>query len=57
MQNASPSCFSGAAFLRFLEISGVGRFVDGGVEEVEAYPAKMDDWIASETMENTGNAL
>jgi len=31
--------------LRFLELSGVGRVMDGGVDEEEARVARMDEWI------------
>jgi hypothetical protein len=31
--------------LRFLELSGVGRTVEGGLGLEEAYAAKMDEWI------------
>jgi ribonuclease HI len=34
--------------LRFLELSGVGRVVEEGLDEDEAYAAKMDGWIAWE---------
>jgi hypothetical protein len=32
----------------FLEISGVGRLVEGGTDEEEAHAAKMDGWIVWE---------
>jgi hypothetical protein len=28
--------------LRFLELSGVGRFIDGGIGKYEAHAAKID---------------
>jgi hypothetical protein len=37
--------------LRYLELSGVGRFVEGGIEEDEAHAAKMDRWIVWEAEE------
>jgi hypothetical protein len=43
--------------LRFLELSGVGRFVEGGVDEDEAPEARMDDWVVWEAEEETGRAL
>ena len=30
--------------LRFLELSGVGRRVEGGEDEDEAHAARMDGW-------------
>jgi hypothetical protein len=32
----------------FLEISGVGRLVEGGTDEEEAHAAKMDGWEAED---------
>jgi hypothetical protein len=43
--------------LRFLELSRVGRFVEGGVDEDEARATRMDDWIVWEREEETGRAL
>jgi hypothetical protein len=43
--------------LRFLELSGVGRFVEGGVDEDEAHATRMDDWIVWEAREETERAL
>jgi hypothetical protein len=37
--------------LRYLELSGVGRFMEGGIEEDEAHAAKMDRWIVWEAEE------
>jgi hypothetical protein len=37
--------------LRYLELSGVGRFVEGGIEEDEAHAARMDRWIVWEAEE------
>jgi hypothetical protein len=34
--------------LRFLELPGVGRLVEGGTDEEEAHAAKMDGWIVWE---------
>jgi hypothetical protein len=42
--------------LRFLELSGMGRVVDGGVEQDEAHAARMDDWIVWEAGEERGRA-
>jgi hypothetical protein len=33
---------------QFLKLSGVGRRVEGGEDEEEAYATRMDDWIAWE---------
>jgi len=33
-------------FLRFLELSGVGRMVEDGTNVVEAHAARMDGWIS-----------
>jgi hypothetical protein len=43
--------------LRFLELFGVGRFVEGGVDEYLAHAARMDDWVVWEAEEETGRAL
>jgi hypothetical protein len=43
--------------LRFLELSGVGRRVEGGEDEDEAYAARMDDWIVWETEGTGGHGL
>jgi len=37
--------------LRFLELSGVGRCVEGGVDEDQAHAEKMDGWIVWEAEE------
>jgi len=37
--------------LRFLELSGVGRCVEGGVDEDRAYAERMDGWIVWEAEE------
>jgi hypothetical protein len=38
-------------FVRFLELSGVGRTLADGTDEESAYAARMDTWIAWETEE------
>jgi ribonuclease HI len=40
-----------ARLLRYLELSGVGRHVDGGVDEDEAHAVRMDQWIIWEAEE------
>jgi hypothetical protein len=37
--------------MRFLELSGVGRLVEGGKDEEEAHAEKMDQWIVWEAEE------
>jgi hypothetical protein len=37
--------------LRFLELSGLGRIVEGGLDVEEAYAARMDEWVIWETKE------
>jgi hypothetical protein len=37
--------------LRFLELSGVGRYVEGGVDEDQAHAERMDEWIVWEAEE------
>jgi hypothetical protein len=37
--------------IRFLELSGVGRLVEGGKDEEEAHAEKMDQWIVWEAEE------
>ena len=37
--------------LRFLELSGVGRVVEGGEDEDEAHAAQMDRWVVWEAEE------
>jgi hypothetical protein len=43
--------------LRFLELSGVGRRVEGGEDEDEAHATRMDDWIVWETEGTGGRGL
>jgi len=35
-------------FVRFLELSGVGRTMADGTDEESAHAARMDEWIAWE---------
>jgi hypothetical protein len=42
--------------MSFLELSGVGKLVEGGVEEAEAHAARMDDGIIWEAEEEGGRA-
>jgi len=42
--------------LRYLELSGVGRTVEGGQDEEEAHASKMDRWIAWEAEEEGDSA-
>jgi len=35
-------------FVRFLELSGVGRMIADGTDEESAHAARMDEWIAWE---------
>jgi hypothetical protein len=42
-------------FVRFLELSGVGRTVADGTDEDSAYAARLDGWIAWETAERVGD--
>jgi hypothetical protein len=37
--------------LRFLELSGAGRFVEGGTDEDEAHASWMDGWVVREAEE------
>jgi hypothetical protein len=37
--------------VRFLELSSVGRFVEGGTDEVEAHVSRMDGWVVWEEAE------
>jgi len=37
--------------LRFLELSGLGRTIEGGLDVEEAHAAKMDEWIVWEAKE------
>jgi len=41
-------------FVKFLKLTGVGRTVADGTEEVGAHAARMDDWVAWETREDRG---
>jgi hypothetical protein len=43
-QNLTPS-------VKFLELSGVGRVMADGTYEDDAYAARMDEWVAWETVE------
>ena len=36
-------------FVRFLELSGVGRTMKDGTDEESAYASRMDEWVAWET--------
>jgi hypothetical protein len=38
---------------KFLELSGVGRVMTDGTDEDGAYAARMDEWVAWETVEGT----
>jgi hypothetical protein len=40
-------------FVKFLELSGVGRVVADGTDEDGAHAAIMDEWVAWETMESS----
>ena len=37
--------------VRFLELSGVERYVEGGVDEDQVHAEKMDEWVVSEAEE------
>jgi hypothetical protein len=37
--------------VKFLELSGVGRVMADGTDEDGAYAARMDEWVAWETVE------
>jgi len=39
-------------FVRFLELSGVGRIMADGTDEDGARAAKMDEWVVWESGEN-----
>jgi len=41
----------GRRFVRFLELSGVGRTMADGTDEDGAHAVKMDEWVAWETEE------
>jgi hypothetical protein len=48
------SCFSCAwckGLVKFLELSGVGRVMADGTDEDGAYAARMDEWVAWESVE------
>jgi len=38
-------------FLKFMELSGVGRVMADGTDEDGAYTAKMDEWVVWEAEE------
>jgi hypothetical protein len=38
-------------FVKLLELSGVGRVVADGTDEDGAHAARMDEWVAWETVE------
>jgi hypothetical protein len=38
-------------FVKFLELSGVGRVMADGTDEDGAHAARMDEWVAWETVE------
>jgi hypothetical protein len=44
-------------FVRFLELSGVGRTVVDGTDEESAFAARMDTWIAWETEEEATDRI
>jgi hypothetical protein len=39
------------SLVKFLELSGVGRVMADGTDEDGAYAARMDEWVAWETVE------
>jgi hypothetical protein len=39
--------------VKFLELSGVGRVMADGTDEIGAYAARMDEWIAWERVAET----
>jgi hypothetical protein len=43
--------------LRFLGLSGVGRFAEEGVDEDKAHASRMDGWVVWEVEEERGRAL
>jgi hypothetical protein len=43
--------------LRFLELSGLGRTVEGGLDVEEAYAARMDEWVIWETEEEMAGPI
>jgi hypothetical protein len=48
---ANPRCER--RFVQFLELSGVGRVMADGTDEDGTHAAKIDEWVAWETMEGT----
>jgi hypothetical protein len=38
-------------FVKFLELSGIGRVMADGTDEDGAYAARMDEWVAWESVE------
>jgi hypothetical protein len=38
-------------FVKFLELSGVGRVIADGTDEDKAHAARMDEWVAWEAVE------
>jgi hypothetical protein len=50
--SADPRCEK--RFVRFFELSGVGRTLADGTDEESAYAARMDTWIAWETEDVAG---
>jgi hypothetical protein len=38
-------------FAKYLELSGVGRMIADGADEEGAHAARMDEWVAWETVE------
>jgi len=42
----------GRRFVRFLELSGVGKTMADGTDEDGARAAKMDEWVMWESVEN-----
>jgi hypothetical protein len=44
-------------FVRFLELSGVGRTVVDGTDEESAYAARTDTWIAWEAEEEAADRI
>jgi hypothetical protein len=47
----------GSRLLRFLELSGVGGFVEDGVDEDEAHAARMDDRVIWEAENEKERAM
>jgi hypothetical protein len=43
----------GTAVCQVLELSGVGRTMADGTDEDGVYAARMDEWVAWETVEGT----